>query len=291
VTASVPTRFPLSRLNPMPRCRLMVAGVAALLLHLTVLAVLLFVPGRALRDDDASQPVMVTLVTEPPVAQVPAVAAPLAEPPPVEAQPEPPPPIAVPPPEPPPVEAQPETAPALDIPPPPPEAPPAPDIPPPPPAAIPAPDTSPPRVPKPIAKTPRPRLAVPAHPVAPPPSAIQAEPRPPASAAPLAEPTSAVPRADIIGPYRNSLAAHVQTYQRYPALARTRREEGLVVLHVTIQRDGQIAAMSIEHGSGSEALDREALATLKRADPLPPIPAGVPGATIDLEFPLRFHLE
>jgi protein TonB len=234
----------------------MVAGVAALLLHLTVLAVLLFVPGRALRDDDASQPVMVTLVTEPPMAQVPPVAAPLAEPPP------------------------PETAPALDNPPPPPEAPPTPDVPPPPPA----PDTSPPRVPAPIAKpkTPLLRLTVPAHPVAPPSSATPAEPRPPASAA---------PRADIIGPYRNSLAAHVQTYQRYPALARTRREEGLVVLHVIIQRDGQIAAMSIEHGSGSEVLDREALATLKRADPLPPIPAGVPGATIDLEFPLRFHLE
>jgi periplasmic protein TonB len=99
------------------------------------------------------------------------------------------------------------------------------------------------------------------------------------------------PPADVIGPYRNSLAAHVQPYQRYPALARARREEGLVVLRVTIERDGHIAAMSIEHGSGSESLDREALATLKRADPLPPIPAGVPGATIDLVFPLRFHLE
>lgn len=74
-------------------------------------------------------------------------------------------------------------------------------------------------------------------------------------------------------------------------MARNRREEGLVVLHVTIQRDGHIAAMSVEHGSGSDLLDREAIATLKRAEPLPPIPTGVPGTTLDLVFPLRFHLE
>jgi protein TonB len=104
-------------------------------------------------------------------------------------------------------------------------------------------------------------------------------------------PAVASPPADVLGPYRNSLASHLRPYQRYPALARARHEEGLVVIHVTIQRDGHIAAMSIEHGSGSESLDREALATLKRADPLPPMPAGVPGAVMELVFPLRFHLE
>ncbi len=70
-----------------------------------------------------------------------------------------------------------------------------------------------------------------------------------------------------------------------------RREEGLVVVNVTIQRDGQIVAMSIQHGSGSPLLDEGALATLKRADPLPAMPADMPGATMALLFPLRFHLE
>jgi protein TonB len=102
---------------------------------------------------------------------------------------------------------------------------------------------------------------------------------------------AAAPSEDIIGPYRNSLAAHLRPYQHYPLLARSRHEEGLVVVHVTVQRDGHIAAMSIEHGSGFESLDREALATLKRADPLPPVPAGMPGATMELSFPLRFQME
>jgi protein TonB len=64
-----------------------------------------------------------------------------------------------------------------------------------------------------------------------------------------------------------------------------------VVIDVTIQRSGEIVAMTIEHGSGSRSIDDEALATLKRADPLPAIPADVPGATMALMFPLRFHLE
>ncbi|MDR3533774.1 MAG: energy transducer TonB [Rhodopila sp.] len=115
----------------------------------------------------------------------------------------------------------------------------------------------------------------------------ESQPAAPAAAAPAAT----APVADVLGPYRNSLAAHVKAYQRYPALARARREEGLVVVHVTIQRDGRITAMSIERGSGSESLDGEALATLKRADPLPAIPSSVPGATMELVFPLRFHLE
>jgi periplasmic protein TonB len=99
------------------------------------------------------------------------------------------------------------------------------------------------------------------------------------------------PSASELGAYRDRLAAHLKAYQRYPALARARREEGLVVVDVTIRRDGGIVTMTIEHGSGSQLLDDEALATLKRADPLPAMPTELPGATMALMFPLRFHLE
>jgi periplasmic protein TonB len=74
-------------------------------------------------------------------------------------------------------------------------------------------------------------------------------------------------------------------------VARARGQQGTVLVRVTIQRDGQIATTTIEQGSGSELLDREALAALKRADPLPAIPDTMPGATLVLEFPLRFQLE
>jgi periplasmic protein TonB len=270
VTLSAPMRSAVRGLGPAPRRRWIGACLAALILHLMVLAALLLVPRDALHDNEAAEPMAVTLVTEPPAAEAAPAPAPPVETPPVE----PPPPLVVPPPEPPP-----------EIPPPP-ELTPPPDVPPPPEAA-PVPDVPPPPPPPPPRAAAKPAPARP-RPAAPPPSPA------PASSAPGAEPRAPVPSAapaDVIGPYRNSLAAHVQPYQRYPALARARREEGLVVLHVTIERDGRIAAMSIEHGSGSESLDREALATLKRADPLPPVPPSLPGATIDLVFPLRFHLE
>jgi protein TonB len=104
-------------------------------------------------------------------------------------------------------------------------------------------------------------------------------------------PQAQQPSASDLAAYRDRLAAHLKPYQRYPALARTRREEGLVLVDVTIRRDGGIVSMTIQQGSGSQLLDDEALATLKRADPLPAMPAEVPGTTMALKFPLRFHLE
>jgi protein TonB len=252
VTLSIRERPTVSRHAATTRGCRTTSVAAALLLHAVALTALIVLPPRPLDEDKAPQAEVVTLLFEPPAAEEP------AETPPPDAQPEPPPAATVVPPE---------------LPPPPPEPPtpetviPVPDIPPPPPAvAKPRPPRRRPATPAPTAE----------------PHASSAEPRPPVAAA---------PSEDIIGPYRNSLAAHLRPYQHYPLLARSRHEEGLVIVHVTIQRDGHIAAMSIEHGSGFEALDREALATLKRADPLPPVPAGVPGTTMELSFPLRFQME
>jgi protein TonB len=303
-----------------PPRRWLVAGFSALILHLAALAAFLVVPRYTLKDDEAPQAMVVTLVTEPPAAANPSDttapdAAQPAEAPAVEAQPgSAQPPLAVPTSEPP-ADAPPPAAPVVpipDVPPPAEPAVPVPDVPPPAEPAVPVPNVPPPpeqAVPVPEIRPP-PQAAAPARAPIPnkasaarprpraPPSSVPPSSAPPSSAPPsstnLAAPRSpetTTPSENVIGPYRNSLAAHVQVYERYPALARARRAEGIVVLHVTIQRDGQIAAMSIEHGSGWEPLDREALATLKRADPLPPVPASVPGATIDLVFPLSFRLE
>ena len=40
--------------------------------------------------------------------------------------------------------------------------------------------------------------------------------------------TVALPSGDVLGPYRNALATHLQTYRRYPLLARTRHEQDTV---------------------------------------------------------------
>lgn len=150
-----------------------------------------------------------------------------------------------------------------------------PDIPPPPPPARPL-------VPKPAPVRPRrierPPIVRPAAPE------VAAEPSLPVV-------TVAPPSGDVLGPYRNALATHLQTYRRYPLLARIRHEQGTVRVRVLVRRNGQIDSLAIDQGSGSDRLDREALATLRRAEPLPPIPASVAGETMELVFPLSFRLE
>jgi len=90
--------------------------------------------------------------------------------------------------------------------------------------------------------------------------------------------------------WRGTLLAHLNRAKRYPAEARLRREEGTVRLSFTIDRTGRVVGYQIVGSSGSAALDREALAMIQRASPLPaPLPEVV-GARISLTVPVRFNL-
>ena len=57
---------------------------------------------------------------------------------------------------------------------------------------------------------------------------------------------------------------------------------------MTIDRSGRLSAARLAGASGYPALDREALATAKRASPYPRPPDGVGGRTLTLNFTLRF---
>jgi protein TonB len=46
----------------------------------------------------------------------------------------------------------------------------------------------------------------------------------------------------------------------------------------------------IAHSSGASALDEEALALLRRAQPFPAPPRELPGERVDLTVPIRFNL-
>ena len=54
--------------------------------------------------------------------------------------------------------------------------------------------------------------------------------------------------------------------------------------------DRRIVTSRIIHSSGVIALDQEALATLKRAQPFPTPPAALSGATFDFTVPIRFNI-
>jgi protein TonB len=121
----------------------------------------------------------------------------------------------------------------------------------------------------------------------------------PQTAPPKAERTAPVPAAARAGKINASnvqsswvrqLLAHLNRYKQYPPAARSRREEGVVTLSFTMDRDGLILARRVANSSGSKLLDAEALAMLRRAEPLPPFPASMAGASRSFNVPIRFSL-
>lgn len=86
------------------------------------------------------------------------------------------------------------------------------------------------------------------------------------------------------------LMAHLERHKRYPASARSSRQEGTVHLEFLVDRLGQVLSAKVVRGSGFAALDDEALAMLRRAVPLPQMPPEMPESQALLALPLRFAL-
>lgn len=90
--------------------------------------------------------------------------------------------------------------------------------------------------------------------------------------------------------YRDRLLAYIERYRRYPPEAQRNAVEGVVILKFTIDRQGQVRAAWIGRSSGSPILDNEAMSAIRRAAPLPPIPADWP-SRLDVTLPIPFTLE
>jgi len=83
------------------------------------------------------------------------------------------------------------------------------------------------------------------------------------------------------------VAAKLATNKRFPSEARDDKGEAIVAF--TVDRQGGVHNARIVHSSGSGALDRETLALVQRAQPLPPPPPEVPGAQIPLVQRIRYN--
>lgn len=90
--------------------------------------------------------------------------------------------------------------------------------------------------------------------------------------------------------FATKLFGHLNRYKRYPEVARARRQEGVVSLKFTMDREGHVLSFVIAKTSGSKELDREAQELLKRAEPLPAIPVAFARDTLELVVPIEFFL-
>ena len=150
------------------------------------------------------------------------------------------------------------------------------------------PEPKPKPLPKPKLAQPRPQPQAELSPF-PPVETVQASalPTPPApqqaAAAPLA-PTSPPP--DYVGLVR----AQLERNKVYPRSAQQRRQQGRAMVRIAIDRAGHVIKYQLEGSSGHELLDREVMAMIQRASPLPPIPAGIDGEQMEIIVPVEFFL-
>ncbi|MFK4872794.1 TonB family protein [Novosphingobium sp. ZW T3_23] len=85
------------------------------------------------------------------------------------------------------------------------------------------------------------------------------------------------------------LLAHLEKYRRYPSAARGRREEGVAYVVFRMNRAGAVLSAAILRSSHSAVLDRAALETLRRAQPLPEIPEDM-SDPLELSVPVEFFI-
>jgi periplasmic protein TonB len=90
--------------------------------------------------------------------------------------------------------------------------------------------------------------------------------------------------------WQAALLKRLQNYKRYPRSAQARGEQGVVLLHFKMDRNGRVLARRILRSSGSAELDGEVLAMIERAQPLPAFPASMTQDELDLTVPIRFSL-
>lgn len=127
-------------------------------------------------------------------------------------------------------------------------------------------------------KTPAPEMTAPATAAGPP--------------ARVATPARDTPKADVNAAptWEGLVLSRLEQVKRYPTLARMRAQQGVVYLRFTMNRDGRVLTAKIERGSGYDLLDEEALALVRRAEPLPKPPPEVAGDTLQLVVPIQFFL-
>lgn len=114
-----------------------------------------------------------------------------------------------------------------------------------------------------------------------------AAPAPSGMARPSPPSALTLPRAELTR-WQGTLLAHLERHKHYPQNARMRRQEGAATIRFVMDSTGRVLSAVLERGSGVESLDRESLALIERAQPLPIPPGG--GDRIDLAVPILFQL-
>jgi TonB family protein len=100
------------------------------------------------------------------------------------------------------------------------------------------------------------------------------------------------PRGADFKPYLARILAIVRSNWRtvVPESVRMGTQRGRTVVEFAINRDGSIPKLVIADPSGSEPLDRAAVAGLSMSNPLPPLPSDYKGLQVRLAFSFSYNM-
>ncbi len=90
--------------------------------------------------------------------------------------------------------------------------------------------------------------------------------------------------------YASVLLAWLERHKEYPRAAQQRRQQGVVLLYIAMDRDGRVIDSRIQKSSGHRLLDDAALAMLERAQPLPPMPDDMRKERLEFIVPVQFFI-
>lgn len=90
--------------------------------------------------------------------------------------------------------------------------------------------------------------------------------------------------------YYALIAVTLAKHKRYPKYARTKGQEGTVLLSFTVLSSGLVKNIKIKQSSGYRQLDRAVKKMVKEASPLPPFPAQQSEQEIIITIPIVFKL-
>jgi protein TonB len=97
---------------------------------------------------------------------------------------------------------------------------------------------------------------------------------------------SAGATASAIASYNQRVRAHLMRFHQYPAAANGQR--GLARLSFTLNRNGQVLGSRLGGSSGVAALDAQAMAMVRQAQPFPAFPPEISYTSMPFNVPVEF---
>lgn len=91
--------------------------------------------------------------------------------------------------------------------------------------------------------------------------------------------------------YQDMIKQKIEEARRYPLWAKRQGLEGKVYINFIVLADGLSRDIRVIRSDSSKFLDEEAVKTIKRAEPFPPIPKEINTAQVQMEVAIVFSLK